>query len=247
MHQDANILKEIRKALNWSQDKIADQTGINRKTFSAYERGVRGRHDVYNVDFCERFLQHMGIDLQRCTAENKIIIVDPTKLISDEIKRLVNAGAYVTQIPMYDTIVTGGIIALYRDEKYVAPAFFIAEQLYPGALFGVRVEGNSMEPAICDGEYVICKEVPTAADIITGHIYLVITESGVETIKTLFIDRSTDELLLVAVNPAYVSKIISLKEVIKLYKIIGQQRREIAINQFAVTFECIKKTGRWQL
>ncbi|NLH69648.1 MAG: repressor LexA, partial [Brooklawnia sp.] len=67
-----------------------------------------------------------------------------------------------------------------------------------GTLFSLEVRGDSMvEAAICDGDYVVVRQQPTANN---GEIVAALLD-GEATVKTL--RRASDRVWLLPHNPAY--------------------------------------------
>ena len=103
------------------------------------------------------------------------------------------APAYV---PMVGRIAAGGpILAEERVEEVMPlPRTLVGE----GTLFMLEVRGDSMvEAAICDGDYVVVRQQPTAEH---GEIVAALLD-GEATVKTL--QRKDGEVWLLPHNPAY--------------------------------------------
>ncbi|TNC33312.1 transcriptional repressor LexA [Mumia zhuanghuii] len=103
------------------------------------------------------------------------------------------APAYV---PMVGRIAAGGpILAEERVEEVMPlPRTLVGE----GTLFMLEVRGDSMvEAAICDGDYVVVRQQPTAEN---GEIVAALLD-GEATVKTL--QRKDGKVWLLPHNPAY--------------------------------------------
>ncbi|WP_262848733.1 transcriptional repressor LexA [Mumia quercus] len=103
------------------------------------------------------------------------------------------APAYV---PMVGRIAAGGpILAEERVEEIMPlPRTLVGE----GTLFMLEVRGDSMvEAAICDGDYVVVRQQPTAEN---GEIVAALLD-GEATVKTL--QRKDGKVWLLPHNPAY--------------------------------------------
>jgi len=103
------------------------------------------------------------------------------------------APAYV---PVVGRIAAGGpILAEERVEEVMPlPRTLVGE----GTLFMLEVRGDSMvEAAICDGDYVVVRQQPTAEN---GEIVAALLD-GEATVKTL--QRKDGEVWLLPHNPAY--------------------------------------------
>jgi len=92
-------LRPIRKMLNLSQEAIAALTGINRKTYTAYENGTRGKRKIPD-HFYRQYLDGTGIDLHLTIAKGHTIIINPQKLPPEKTARLLQAGAEILEAPI---------------------------------------------------------------------------------------------------------------------------------------------------
>lgn len=228
-----NILKTVRKAVGWTQEELADKLNIVRKTYSSDERTARPERIHGSLEFYERYKEILGIDLYQSIKRQRIIIIDPSKLPWSKIIRLKEVGASIEMIPVFNTKLTSGIIPLYLDEIHTKPAFFLPTGMYPGEKFGMLVWGNSMEPAIYEGDYIICGPKLAAEDIANGHVYLVGTDDDENTIKILHIDKDKKLLSLIPTNPNWERKDIRMDKVRYIHKVIGLHRKENEINKNA--------------
>ena len=101
-----------------------------------------------------------------------------------------------TYVPMVGRIAAGGPILA---EERVEDVFPLPKQLVgEGQLFLLEVRGDSMvEAAICDGDYVVIRQQPTAEN---GEIVAAMID-GEATVKTL--SRRDGNVWLLPHNPAY--------------------------------------------
>jgi SOS-response transcriptional repressor LexA len=228
-----DILKTVRKAVGWTQEELADKLGIVRGTYSSDERIARPGRVHGSLEFYERYKEILGIDLYQSVNKQQIIIIDPSKLPWSKIIRLKEAGASIKMTPVFNTNLTSGIIPFYRDEIYTKPAFFLPAEMYPGKKFGILAQGNSMEPCIYEGDYIICGPRLTAEDIVNGQIYLVGTDDDENTIKILNVDKKKQLLSLIPTNPDWKKRDIKVEKVRYIHKVIGLHRNEDGINKHA--------------
>ena len=82
-------------------------------------------------------------------------------------------------------------------------------------LFGLRVQGNSMEPEISEGDLVVC--APNKP-FISGKIYVTVTEDSEATVKQVW--RKEGGYELVARNPEFPTIHLSDEKVVKLLRVI---------------------------
>ncbi|MGY0232409.1 transcriptional repressor LexA [Longispora urticae] len=120
--------------------------------------------------------------------------------------RQTGGGSNVTQlpdrptpvmVPMLGAIAAGGPILAEQtlDETFPLPRELVGE----GTLFMLKVQGDSMiEAAICDGDWVVVRQQPTAE---TGDIVAAMLD-GEATVKT-YRRRDDGHLWLMPRNPSY--------------------------------------------
>ncbi|MEV6524110.1 transcriptional repressor LexA [Longispora sp. NPDC051575] len=100
-------------------------------------------------------------------------------------------------VPMLGAIAAGGPILAEQtlDETFPLPRELVGE----GTLFMLKVQGDSMiEAAICDGDWVVVRQQPTAE---TGDIVAAMLD-GEATVKT-YRRRDDGHLWLMPRNPSY--------------------------------------------
>jgi len=229
----ASVLEKIEAILGVDGKAIYTALNVNQTTYSNYKTGERKNA---HIDFYEKFKTVFGIDLYQSMRRGVIIITDPTRLPHYQFKRLIDNGAVTLQIPVYDIDVTAGVVQLHRDETDIKPAFALPKEICEGGTFGVRVKGDSMEPDICNRDYVICRQLLSTEDIIPGRIYLVILRDGVEAIKKVHVHKKDKNLLmLVSTNPGWPVRFAGReKEVLQLFEVTKFVRNKDVLNKFAI-------------
>lgn len=107
-----------------------------------------------------------------------------------------DARPAATYVPVVGRIAAGGPILA---EERVEDVFPLPQQLVgDGTLYLLEVSGDSMvEAAICDGDYVVVRQQPTAEN---GEIVAAMID-GEATVKTL--QRKGGQVWLLPHNPAY--------------------------------------------
>lgn len=137
-----------------------------------------------------RALEVILPDRQQASAEIELtgIQPDPTG-IRDAFPTAVN-------VPVVGRIAAGTPILAEQQVEHVLP--LPRELVGEGTLFSLEVRGDSMvEAAICDGDYVVVRQQPTANN---GEIVAALLD-GEATVKTL--RRASDRVWLLPHNPAY--------------------------------------------
>jgi len=145
---------------------------------------------------------------------------DPTKpraieILDDDSRA--NFALSVRQVPLVGKVTAGEpITATENIEDYFSlPVHLVGDQ----EVFMLSVQGDSMiEAGIFDGDYVIVRQQPTAAN---GDIVVAMTEDGEATVKTFY--KEKDHIRLQPENSSM--EPIRLKDVTILGKVIGLIRR----------------------
>lgn len=167
-------LKQARKAKGMTQDEIAALIGLSRQAYASYETGFR--------------------DPDTATLAKLARILDVTT------DYLVGNSEALKQkdrfIPLLGTVPAGVPIEAIEDiEEYI--------DIYPrfvkhGELFALRVQGDSMEPDIRNGDIAIIEKQDNAE---SGSIAVVRVNGEDVTVKKIRVSQKG--LMLIPLNPAY--------------------------------------------
>ncbi len=85
----------------------------------------------------------------------------------------------------------------------------ISEELAAkGEIFGLKIQGNSMEPEIRDGDIVLVRQQP---DVESGQIAIIAINGSDAVCKRLI--KYADGISLVSINPIYEPRFFSAKEI----------------------------------
>ena len=96
---------------------------------------------------------------------------------------------------------------------------------FPFYEFSVKVTGDSMMPALMDGDTIYCRSVDVEAPLDADAFYVVDSTEGA-VIKHL--QRAAEGLRCVSENPAYAPYIIPAASVLKIYRVVGFVRALVA-------------------
>ena len=177
-------IRRLREQHGWDQEKLAGKLNTSRVSISRYESGLRKANqdtlfdlaDIFNVSINEFFPRPENI-----------------KPISPNIKKVPILG----QIACGDPITAEENIEGYRET--------IADLLPSGTVFYLKAKGQSMEPTIPNGSYVLIREQPTVED---GEIAAVLVDNDSEaTLKR--VKHQGDIVMLMPDNHEYDPIILS--------------------------------------
>ena len=189
-----DVIKRKRKEKGLTQEELGKLTGVNKGAISKWEAG-----------------RVQNIKRSKLLQLAKILDVSPNELLDDYEEK-----KKVLRIPVLGRIPAGVPIEEIED---VIGYEDISEKLAEsGEYFALKVQGDSMEPRIHDGDVLIvrCQCEANSGDVVIASID---GENG--TCKRL--KKTEDGLMLLSYNPEYDPFVFSKKEVEeKPVKIIGK-------------------------
>ena len=185
---------QLRRGLGLTQSKVAEKLGIQRPTYTRYEKG--------NID--------PPADMIRKLADFFDVSTDYLLGKSDNPHdiNLFLAETYEAEeripIPKYEAVKAGfGGVTL---EGLIGYEFFDKSSIN-GHLaenyFCVQIKGDSMAPQLIEGDIVLVKRQD---DVDNGQLAVVVINDEEATIKK--VKKGRDYIELISSNPAYDSRII---------------------------------------
>jgi repressor LexA len=180
-------LKRIRKEKGYSQEKVAQALGVARSTIAMWEKGASQP-------------DHNSL---KALADYFNVTVD--FLLERKIKGV--------KIPVLGVIAAGVPIEAVED---IIDYEEITEELAArGEYFALRIQGDSMEPRIKEGDVVIVRRQP---DVESGDVAVVYVNGYNATVKK--ITKHEEGISLIPFNTAYSPKFFTYKEMAELPIII---------------------------
>ena len=189
-----NRIRSLRQEREMKQSDLAAQMNVRQTTISNWETG---------------FSEPDAASLQRLAA----IFETTVDYILGGQRPTTKQGV---KIPVYRAVAAG--IPIEAIEDIVDYEEITPELAATGEFFGLRIQGQSMEPRICDGDVVIVRK---QEDADTGDVAIVIINGDDATCKKIKKDGSG--LWLLPNNPAYEPMHYSFEEIAaKPVRIIGK-------------------------
>lgn len=182
-------IKKLRLDRDWGQEYVAQKLNISVPALSRYESGtyepkslaiISDFAKLYNVT--TDYLLGLEVDYNSSEENNRRLL---------PVLGVVKAG--------YDYLAEENII------DYIDPHMEISD---PENYFGLLVKGDSMEPLISEGDYLILKK--TDGDFESNSIGIVRINGEEGTVKKLV--KTKDGIELHAFNPYYPVKKFTYKE-----------------------------------
>lgn len=184
-----NKLKELRTAKGLYQKDVASFLGVDRTTYVKYERGdsepsfeiLQKLADFYNVSVDFMFGREQKYSKEQPKPKG-------------------------VKIPILGIVPAGIPIEAIED---IIDYEEISEQMAAGGeYFGLRIKGDSMLPAICDGDIVIVRRQP---DVESGETAIVMVNGDEATCKKVI--KYDSGISLVPNNPTYEPRFFTNKEI----------------------------------
>jgi phage repressor protein C with HTH and peptisase S24 domain len=190
-----DILKKTRIAKGLSQQEVADYIGVAQRTYSMYEDGSR------NPKFDKVVLLRQILELNEnvnVLKESKIEQPKEDFLTTRRNKKL-SYNAFM--VPLIPVKAQAGYIrahdqTVFMDtlEKYALPPG--VDPL--GAIWAYwEVQGDSMEPTLSDGDYILATQVPRMDwdQLRNFYTYIIVTDERV-LIKRIFCQNPLEWVLI---------------------------------------------------
>lgn len=186
------VLKSLRNSRNLTQEELAQKLNIGRSRVSMYESGQREP----DFETTELIADFFNVDVDYLLGRTSKTTMLPESVARGELPRFSNIFPLQrTRFPLLGPIACGEPIFCNEDrESYVEAGTDIH------ADFCLKARGDSMTGArIMDGDIVFIQK---DAELVSGQIYAVAIDDEA-TLKRVYYDEATQELRLLAENPAY--------------------------------------------
>lgn len=184
-------LKTRRQELNMTLEEVGNIVGVGKSTVRKWETG-----DIAN----------MKID--KVTLLAKALKTTPTAILGTEEKTEENPSTPV-RIPVLGRVAAG--IPIEAVEDILDYEEISADMASKGDYFALQIQGNSMEPRICQNDVVIVRCQPSVE---SGEIAVVLVNGENATCKKII--KQPNGISLVSLNPAYPPMFYTNEEITSL-------------------------------
>lgn len=223
------FIRKRRKALNLNLVDVADAVGVRTATVSRWESGEISNIKMNRLSALAKVLEVKVsylmylIDSDLPTPESNDVPSLTIKEIFGDVDQLELEYETLPSVkspyarPVLGTVQAG--IPITATENIIDYEELDPKQYSnPGEYFGLRIQGDSMEPRICEGDVVI---VHQQSQIDSGDIAIVLINGDVATCKKVM--HKENGIILSSFNPKYEPMYYSAEEVINLpVTIIGK-------------------------
>ncbi|MCP1103560.1 repressor LexA [Aequitasia blattaphilus] len=199
-------IKKLRDERGFSQQKMADELGLTKSALNMYERGDRRP----NFEILESIADYFNVDTDYLLGRANI----RKKVHFDEDGTEYRPAATITKprgikIKVLGRVAAGVPIEAITD--IIDEEEITEEMARTGEFFGLKIQGDSMEPRILDGDVVIVRQ---QSDVDSGDVAIVTVNGTDATCKR--IRKYRDGIELIANNPKYEPKFYGNEDIEKL-------------------------------
>lgn len=214
----AGNIKYLRQKAGVSQQKLAEELGINRSTLADYEKGTYEP----GIDKLKRFAEYfnhslddlLAIDLSRNKAGR------PSGINNDNIRILAlttdeEGNERIQYVPRQ---ARAGYLEGYGDPEYISKLeHFNLPGLPTGTYRAFQIKGDSMPP-INDGFVVIGQYVENWQDLKVGKRYVFLTrDEGIVFKRIASRLNEKNGLVLMSDNPQYEPYKVKLEDIVEAW------------------------------
>ena len=206
-------IRLLRKRKGWTQQDLADQTGLKRSLIGAYEEGraepsvekLIGFSEVFNVAVDDL----IGINLSEQdpgSTRFKVLSITVDKEYKENIELVPQKAA-------------AGYMNGYSDPEFIKelPRFRLPFLADNGTYRAFEISGDSMHP-LASGTIIIGQYVESAGEIKNGKTYILVTKKEGIVFKRIFnYLNDKEKLYLVSDNKQYSPYEIEPEDVLEIW------------------------------
>lgn len=217
-------LKSLRKAQGWTQQELADRTGLKRSAIGAYEEG-RAEPKLANLT---AFAEQFGVSVDQLmfgSSENRL-----TQRIQGQSMRVLTVATDPSgdreRVAIVPEKAAAGYLDGYGDPEFVRalPTFDLplpevsAQSTY--RLF--QIEGESMLP-IPSGSYILADFVEDWRTVGGMRPYIVVTRNEGVVFKRVEnrLDTGNADFLLISDNPDFAPFVAPPHDIVEIWRARG--------------------------
>lgn len=200
-------MKSIRKQQGISADQLAESIGVSRSTIFRYEKGDIEKMPIEVVANVASSLHVSLIDLMGISNDSisEKITEIVSKLNPDRQQNVYNyadnqlreQNGKVVNLPLVGKSAANPAELTYGDVEIEHDDF---TDVPHGADTAIRIQGDSMEPLIHDGQIIFYHQ---QEEVENGEIAIVEIDGDGVTCKQIYYDYTSDEVILRSINKKY--------------------------------------------
>lgn len=210
---EATRFKSVREELGFTQAAFASQLGLSGAV-ADLERG-RTKMAGYIVTRLLELYQVNPLWLFGKSKQKYLSISD--RAVSPQVLTIDSKGE--ENILMINQKVSAGYADNMHDPEFVGslPVFTFPIPNFRNATFRCfQIEGDSMEPSVKSGDWIIAQAVENLQDVKNNEAYIIVDDASVR-FKKLLIEKNSGQLLLISLNPDYPTDTLRFDQVRELW------------------------------
>lgn len=193
----ADNLQALLNSRDVSQKVLAEHLGVSETSVSYWSRGEK----YPRIDKIQKIADYFNITMRDLMEDKNKSSIDDTSL--DHPPNLIEISPATIKIPILGKIACGDPIT--AEENLIGYRYESPENLPSGKLIYLKTKGDSMEPTIPNGAYVLIREQP---EVENGEIAAVLVNGDTEaTLKR--VKKQGDTVFLMPDNPKHEPYVIS--------------------------------------
>ena len=222
-----DVIRKAREAKGLSQSELAEMIGVNRVAITNYEleknaptyENVKKLSQILGIPEQDLFDPSKKIDIL------KEVLKNPTKEALDLLKSQYPAISETIEVPILSHEVSAGHGLEPLETEVVDTLLIDKDKLLPeyprDRLEGLKVKGNSMEPYVYDGSYVIIYRFKWNEPIEkVDDIYVINYDNQLMVKQVQFIGGS--KVRIVSINPTYPPIELDMEDNQVFFTILGK-------------------------
>jgi transcriptional regulator with XRE-family HTH domain len=215
----AENIRFLRSQQNLSQTSLAELFGLTRGQLASYEDARAEPNQETLVKYSTHFKLPIDalikFDLTKAADGNFMNLFDNKILFPVQ----VNADNE-DLIELVPVKASAGYLAGHADPGYISRLPQLKLPFIPtGKHRAFPIMGDSMEPGVHDGAFVVAKYLEDKRSIINGQTYIVVTHFDGLSYKRVFLDKIKDGILILKSDNNYYQPFeVHLNEVVELWE-----------------------------
>jgi phage repressor protein C with HTH and peptisase S24 domain len=206
-------VKQIRRAMNMTQDQLGEILGVKKSTLSMIETGKAALSHRNRQTLVEKLnINPIWLD----SGEGEMTLSTTHQYVPLHHGRT-DFNLDLQRIPLYNIEGTAGLVPLFLNQQSVTPMDYIQIPNLPRCDGAIYVTGDSMYPLLKSGDIVLYKQLHDIANnIFWGEMYLIsIDLDGEEYITVKYIQKSEvpEHVKLVSQNQHHADKDVHIDRI----------------------------------
>ncbi|MBR2976419.1 MAG: helix-turn-helix domain-containing protein [Alistipes sp.] len=210
MSEVGGRLRLIRKALEMTQEQLAQRLGVGKAALSMIETG-RASLSTRNKNI---LVQDFNVNPEWIdSGRGKMFNAEPD--FTPYVHRTDHALP-MQSVPLYSIEGTAGLVPLFTKQEEAKPVNYIHIPNLPKCDGAIYIVGDSMYPLLKSGDIVLYKQLSDVRDVFWGDMYLLsIDIDGEEYITVKYVQKSEHEgfVRLVSQNQHHADKEVEISRI----------------------------------